>query len=112
MICVLAAIFVLGEAGVQKMSVLAAENEVCTASDQQIELEYQSLEEKETVCRERLKEKEAELKAGKDVSQTEIMDLNEELRRIQCQKMILHDEMQKYFLTSNICYDIIKPDSI
>ncbi len=101
-ICVLTGILALGEVGIQTMSVLAAEaetinvqSEVCTESDQQLELEYQSLEEKETACRERLQEKEAELKAGGAVSQTEIMDLHEELRTIQCQKMILNSGMEK-----------------
>lgn len=101
-VCVLTGILALGEAGIQTVSVSDAEgksvniqSEVCTELDQQLELEYQNLEEKEAVCRERLQEKEAKLKAGGEVSQTEVMDLQEELRAIRCQKMALDIRMEK-----------------
>lgn len=104
MVCLITGMLALGEVGVQAMpasDVMNRTDGVQAQADEEIrtedlfEIEYQNLEEKEADCRERLQEKEAELKDGGDVSQTEIMDLNEELRSIQLQKIVLESRMEK-----------------
>lgn len=110
LICFLAGILTLGEVGihaiaypqetreetaaeaVQDISALEEESDV---QNDQMAIIYQKLEEEETSIRELLKEKEAELKSGGDVEQTEIMELNEELRSIQLQKMVMNARIEE-----------------
>lgn len=99
MVCLLAGILTLGELGIQRMNrpVLASEPDRPVAADgaetwdteAQMEAEYQRLEEKEEETRMLLKEREAELKAGAAAGQSEVMELQEQLRRVQLQKTVL-----------------------
>lgn len=99
MVCLLAGILTLGELGIQRLDqpVLASEPDRTAAAggaetwdtEAQMEAECQKLEEKEEEIRMLLKEKEAELKAGGEAGQTEVMELQEQLRRVQLQKMVL-----------------------
>lgn len=105
-VCLLAGVLTLGEVGIQMLGQSAAEaaepenpvivNETDSwDTEEQMEAEYQSLEKEEAEKRALLQKKEAELKAGGEAGQTEIMELEEELRRVQLQKIVLKSRMDE-----------------
>lgn len=105
MVCLLAGVLTLGEFGIQVMSRPAA---VVPAQEKpdvpngtgiwdteaQMEAEYHRLEEEEEEKRMLLQDKEAELKAG-EAGQTEVMELEEALRKVQLQKIVLKSRMDE-----------------
>lgn len=115
-VCLLAGVLTLGEFGVQmgqpsavsgepeKSAAVSAEIEKTSDADcgagfldteAQMEEEYRRLEAKENETRGLLKEKEADLKAGGGTGQTEVMELQEELRRVQLQKIVLKSRIEE-----------------
>lgn len=115
LVCLLAGMLTLGEIGVhtvvypqetaedasteetaaEKALDIAGPEEESDAQNDQMMMIYQKLEEEENAIRALLKEKEEELKSGGDVEQTEIMELNEELRSVQLQKMVMDARMEE-----------------
>lgn len=111
LVCLLAGLLTLGEIGMHtatcpQEAVLEAVTEEedeeaaeeINETDGQIDrmkAEYGKLEEEEASIRELLQEKEEELKEGRAVEQTEIMELNEKLRTVQLQKLVMNARIEE-----------------
>lgn len=111
LVCFLAGLLTLGEFGMHAVSypqetVLESVTEEADkeAAEEIKETEgqiahlkdaYQKLEEEEASIRELLRVKEEELKTGEDVEQTEIMELNEKLRTVQLQKLVMNARIEE-----------------
>lgn len=100
LVCLLTGVLIFGEVCVpfmEKPEREKAETEetaeerdaVIWNTEEQIKAEYRRLEEEESETRAALREKEAEWKAQGETEQTEIMELEEKLRRLQLQKTVL-----------------------
>lgn len=109
MICLLMGLLTIGEVGLQSWNgnapVTADSTEEISIQDS-IEAdtkedficeEYERLEAEEARLREKLQEREVSLTAEDEAGQIEVMDLNEELRSIQLQKIIWKARMEETF---------------
>lgn len=108
-VCLLMGLLTIGEVGIQSWNgsapVMAENTEEISIQDSIkadtkedfISEEYERLEAEEAKLREKLQEREASLTAEDEAGQIEVMDLNEELRSIQLQKIVWKARMEETF---------------
>lgn len=103
MVCLLAGVLTLGDVGIQMLGQPAAEPDdpvIVNETDRwdtegQMKAEYQDLEREEAEKKALLQKKEAERKAAGKTEQTEMIELKEEIRRVQLQKIVLKSRMNE-----------------
>lgn len=107
-VCLLMGLLTIGEVGLRSWpGICQAAGNIQENSPQEtveeynkeesINVEYERLEAEEERIRELLQEKEGALEAKDREGQIEVMNLNEELRSIQVQKIVLKARMEETF---------------